>query len=255
MKTICLDFDGVLHSYTSRWVVPELIPDPPVPGAVAFVQQLVANGWKVYVQSVRSGSEAGYNAICDWLGENGFPEHPLIEVVAEKPRAWVYLDDRAMLFTGAFPTLTELENFTPWNRPAPLVNTMPTLFATVGLPRSGKSTWARSQSCPIVNPDAIRIALHGQRFAAPAEPFVWAIAKVMVKALFEAGHASVILDATNTTEARRKEWISKSWQTHWRVFDTPKDICIERAKLSGMPDLIPVIEKMAAEFELPPVTP
>src|SRR5882672_916000 len=58
------------------------------------------------------------------------------------------------------------------------------LICTVGLPRSGKSTWARSQSFPIVCPDAIRIAIHGQRFISEAEPFVWATAKAMVRALF-----------------------------------------------------------------------
>src|SRR5690554_6874569 len=31
------------------------------------------------------------------------------------------------------------------------------LICTVGLPRSGKTTWARKQSYPIVNPDSIRL--------------------------------------------------------------------------------------------------
>jgi hypothetical protein len=29
---LCLDFDGVLHSYTSGWKGAAVIPDPPVPG-------------------------------------------------------------------------------------------------------------------------------------------------------------------------------------------------------------------------------
>ena len=40
--------------------------------------------------------------------------------------------------------------------------------------RSGKTTWARQQGVPIVNPDAIRPALHGQRFEPRAESVVWA---------------------------------------------------------------------------------
>lgn len=53
----------------------------------------------------------------------------------------------------------------------------PTLVLMVGLPRSGKSTIARSGRVPIVSPDAIRLALHGQPFIASAEPTVWATAK------------------------------------------------------------------------------
>lgn len=80
------------------------------------------------------------------------------------------------------------------------------LIVTVGLPRSGKSTWAKRQTFPVVNPDAIRLALHGQRFYGPAEPFVWATAKLMVRSLFGAAHRKVIVDATNCTRKRRDEW-------------------------------------------------
>ena len=34
---ICLDFDGVIHSYTSGWKGAAVIPDPPVPGALEFI--------------------------------------------------------------------------------------------------------------------------------------------------------------------------------------------------------------------------
>ncbi len=123
------------------------------------------------------------------------------------------------------------------------------LLMTVGLPRSGKSTWVQQQSAPIVNPDSIRLALHGQPFIALAEGFVWAIAKVMVRALFISGHTTVILDATNTTRKRRDEWKSKSWVRRYQVFDTGKDECIRRAEASDKPYLVPVIEKMSEELE------
>lgn len=122
---------------------------------------------------------------------------------------------------------------------------------TVGLPRSGKTTWARQQGFPIVNPDSIRLALHGQRFEPAAEPFVWAIAKVMVRALFIAGHNTVILDATNTTEQRRDEWKSDEWVRSYHVFHTPGEICIARAGQAGDMEIIPVIERMAEALTLP----
>ena len=106
------------------------------------------------------------------------------------------------------------------------------LILLVGLPQSGKSTWARKQGLPIVNPDSIRMALHGRPFIREAEPMVWAIAKFMVRALFLAGHPTVIVDATNTTKKRRDEWLSENWRCVFKVVGGPedKDVCIERAK-------------------------
>lgn len=121
------------------------------------------------------------------------------------------------------------------------------LICTVGLPRSGKTTWARSQAWPIVNPDSIRLAIHGQRFIGDAEPFVWATAKAMVRSLFLAGHQTVILDATNTTKKRRAEWFDERWQTFFKVIDTPYPECMERAKDDD--EILPVIERMAAQWE------
>lgn len=126
---------------------------------------------------------------------------------------------------------------------------MKTLICTVGLPRSGKTTWARQQGHPIVNPDSIRLALHGQRFAGVAEPFVWAIARCMVRSLFFAGHDVVILDATNISKKRRDEWITQDWLTYFKEMGTPLEECLRRAVESGDGEIIPVIERMALEYE------
>lgn len=118
------------------------------------------------------------------------------------------------------------------------------LICTVGLPRSGKTTWAKEQGYPIVNPDSIRLALHGKAFEALAEKFVWAIAHAMVRALFLAGHDTVIVDGTNNTKKRRDEWQSKEWKTYFKCFNADNFLCKERAVESGREDLIPVIERM-----------
>lgn len=120
------------------------------------------------------------------------------------------------------------------------------LIATVGLPRSGKTTWAKSVGLPIINPDSIRLALHGERYISIAEPWVWAIAKTMVRSLFLAGHYTIILDATNTTRKRRDEWQSDEWKTVFKVFDVSAAECIERA---GNDEIIkPVIMRMVKDF-------
>lgn len=125
------------------------------------------------------------------------------------------------------------------------------LIMTVGLPRCGKSTWAKEQGLPIVNPDSIRLALHGQPFIKQAEPFVWAIAKTMVRALFLAGHDKVILDATSINDKFRDEWKSRSWERRYWNIRTDKDECIRRARANDQEYLVEIIEKMAGEIDYP----
>jgi len=125
-----------------------------------------------------------------------------------------------------------------------------TLICMVGLPSSGKSTWAKKTGYPMVNPDSIRLVMHGQPFIKEAEPLVWIQADYMVKVLFLSGHSHVILDAPNTTDKARMRWISDEWETVFKVIDTPKEVCIERA---GNEVMVMVIERMANQFEPLPV--
>lgn len=123
------------------------------------------------------------------------------------------------------------------------------LIATVGLPRSGKSTWARTQAYPIVCPDEIRTALHGHRFIAESEPFVWAICRVMIRSLFGAGHHFIILDACNSTRKRRDEWRTPEWSLCFKLFETDEQTCFDRAQKDGDSEICPIIASMAAKFE------
>ncbi len=91
--------------------------------------------------------------------------------------------------------------------------------------------------------------MHGQRFALLAEPLVWAVAKIMVLALFLSGHRKVILDATNLTQKRRDEWKSDQWKTVVHAMCVNKEECIRRATAIGDTEIIPVIERMAASSE------
>lgn len=124
---------------------------------------------------------------------------------------------------------------------------LPTLHSTVGLPRSGKTTWAKQTGWPVVNPDSIRLALHGQAFVPEAEAMVWVIAQYMVKALFLAGHRDVVLDATNFTKARRAQWVTDKWNNTYNIFTAPMSLCLMRA--DGNIELQNVIQRMGGQFE------
>ena len=116
-RTLCVDFDGVLHSYTSPWAGVDVVPDPPVPGALAFLASAVER-FRVAVFSARSHQPGGINAMRAWLGAHGLAPDVVkaLEFPTEKPQAIVYIDDRAVCFTGTFPSLDDLAAFRPWNR-------------------------------------------------------------------------------------------------------------------------------------------
>jgi predicted kinase len=121
------------------------------------------------------------------------------------------------------------------------------LIATVGLPRSGKTTFCKAYhqkyGAPIVNPDSIRLAIHNHRFITEAEDLVWATAHIMVRSLFLAGNNIVLLDSCNCSEKRRLPWITKNFDTVFINIDTDKETCIQRAGEDVA--IVPVINRMA----------
>lgn len=117
-KTICLDFDGVIHSYTTPWDHAAVIPDPPVDGAFAFIAQALEQGFAVAVFSTRSHHREGIGAMMDWMHDHGMPEDVLeqLNFPQAKPPAVIYIDDRGLCFTGKFPSIEFIDNFRPWNK-------------------------------------------------------------------------------------------------------------------------------------------
>jgi hypothetical protein len=149
MKPIlCLDFDGVIHSYTSGWKGATVIPDPATPGAIEFILEAL-NTFEVAIFSSRSHQFGGRRAmkkwlkraIAQWQSDNGLDwsnlpfyvqnygappgydeaEWPsmIIQMIRWpifKPPATITLDDRAVTFTGAWPAISELQAFKPWNK-------------------------------------------------------------------------------------------------------------------------------------------
>jgi hypothetical protein len=107
-RTVCLDFDGVLHSYRSGWCGATVISDPPIHGTREAVARL-REQYCVVVYSTRCHTEEGRNAVKNWL-----QRHDIVvdDICEHKPPALVYVDDRAIRFRGDWnDTMTEIHNF------------------------------------------------------------------------------------------------------------------------------------------------
>lgn len=129
---LCVDFDGVLHSYDSGWKGAGIVQDGPVPGAVEFLMKAIVQ-FEVHIYSSRSSSYEGVvamrSALRNWIAEAGYPESlaqamtfdsekidSALKFPTSKPSALVTIDDRAITFNGVFPSIESLLEFQPWNK-------------------------------------------------------------------------------------------------------------------------------------------
>jgi hypothetical protein len=97
--TICLDFDGVLNTYTGWRGEEELFQ--PAPGVAAFLGALAAD-YELVIHSTRDPV-----LIMRWLVQHGLNEF-IRRVDAVKPKAIAYVDDRAIRHEGDFEHTLEL---------------------------------------------------------------------------------------------------------------------------------------------------
>lgn len=132
---LCVDFDGVIHSYTSGWKGATVIPDPPVKGALRWLWK-ATEWWNVQIYSSRSKDPEARRAMGRWMLEHSRLEfgegHPMcmadddgdigpvypIGFAYEKPSAFLTIDDRAVCFEGDWNELDayDLTQFKPWNK-------------------------------------------------------------------------------------------------------------------------------------------
>ena len=110
-KTICLDFDGVIHSYKSGWEGIETCEDEPVEGTCKAIAKL-REKFVVKVFPSRCKLPLGLFAVKNYLRK-----HKIVvdEVCDFKPIAAIYLDDRGIQFNGDWDeALTAIDNFKHW---------------------------------------------------------------------------------------------------------------------------------------------
>lgn len=117
LPTLCIDFDGVIHSYTSRWRSADVISDPPVAGAFEALEKYVDN-FDVCIFSTRNKNSGFREAFYQWSKKYGLPERVFnkLSFPIVKPPCILLIDDRAFLFKGVFPGVGEIKFFKPWNK-------------------------------------------------------------------------------------------------------------------------------------------
>lgn len=131
---------------------------------------------------------------------------------------------------------------------------MTTLYMTIGLPGSGKSTWAATTGFQIYSSDAIReeLGLDPTKKEDNNKTFE-ELHKRIIEAL--SSGESAIYDATNMSRKKRMEFLRQVSQLPvLRVavlFTTPLDICIERDSKRENPVGKDVIMRMIGGFNAP----
>ena len=141
------------------------------------------------------------------------------------------------------------------------MNGKPRFVMLVGLPASGKSTWAkwacRGWNAVCVSSDAIRAELYGDEAIQGKPAEVFKIAKDRIVHWLNEGE-DVILDATNMSSKRRvamlrelKQRVKEPFYAECQVFATPIEVCVKRDTARDRTVGRSVIETMAKQFEVP----
>jgi hypothetical protein len=115
-KQIYVDFDGVIHRYDSKFTRIYEINDGPVPGAIDWLNSLLADKrFSVYLFTTRNDTQSGIDAVKAWMTKHGVKSVELIKFI-KKPNYFMIIDDRAIGFEGEFPSLDYIDSFKAWNK-------------------------------------------------------------------------------------------------------------------------------------------
>jgi len=107
VKTVCLDFDGLFNDYTG-WKGKESLGKPKE-GIKEFLYELNRKFDRIIIETSRDRLE-----VAVWLKKHELGRY-IINIYDKKPKATVYIDDRAIRFNGDFKkTLKELNSLKPY---------------------------------------------------------------------------------------------------------------------------------------------
>lgn len=108
----------------------------------------------------------------------------------------------------------------------------PVIVVLVGLPGSGKSTWAARQAYATLSSDALRGLLVDDPTNQNIHRRVFATLRALLKQRIELGRPVTYVDATNLTRRDRRAYIKMADLYDCEVeavfFDVPVAVCLER---------------------------
>jgi predicted kinase len=106
------------------------------------------------------------------------------------------------------------------------------VLVLVGLPGSGKSTWARREGVPVLSSDQIRLLLADDETDQSIHKQVFATIRGLLRLRLDLGREVTAIDATNLTPKERRPYIriarSRGAVAEAVFFNLPVETCLKR---------------------------
>lgn len=114
-KNIAIDFDGVVHTFDKGYHDGTCY-GAPIDGSLEAIKKL-SKKYNIIIFTAKAkpsrplvNNKTGTELVRDWLEEHGVLKY-VSEITAEKPRAFLYIDDKGYRFENWSDTMKFLEDF------------------------------------------------------------------------------------------------------------------------------------------------
>jgi len=112
-NNLCIDFDGVIHTYDRGWHDGTCYGDP-IQGSLEAIIEL-SKKYRIVIFTAKAkpsrplvNGKTGTELVWEWLTQYGIADC-IAEVTAEKPRGFLYIDDNGYRFKNWNDTLKFVE--------------------------------------------------------------------------------------------------------------------------------------------------